>query len=1334
MKNPFVRLALAAALGSLLISTKPLLAQDTAFTYQGQLSASGSPASGNYDFQFSLYPNAAGTGSPLGTGTLTQTAIGVSNGLFTTTLNFGAVFPGNATWLAISVRSNNVGSYTGLTPLQELTPTPYAIFANTASNLSGTVSAASVSGTLLNGQLANNSVTVNAGTGLGGGGAVALGGSTTLNNAGVLSVTGNADITAATVGGAVTLGDTATSANTASTIVKRDGTGSFSADNLTLNDALALPALSGTSSNAIYSGSILLLYADTHQNFFSGQGAGNLTTGGAGGVNNMADGFGALSNNTSGSYNAASGAYALYENTSGTGNTANGDGALYDNKGGFYNTASGYNALVVNSSGSDNTASGANALVGNTSGTGNTAIGMFALNNNTNGSYNIALGYQAGGNITSGNSNIDIGNAGLATDTNIIRIGTNQTTTYIAGTVNGNGGGLTNLSAAQLSGTISLAQLPGSVVTNNSTNVNLTGSFAGNGGGLTNLNASQLTSGTISLAQLPGAVVTNNSTNVNLTGSFAGNGAGVTNVSFGLLNTDGDLSWGTFALSSSLALATQPESICAAVLSGNGYVDLVSASSSAGTLTVLTNNGSGVFGSNATLTGITAPQCVIAAPLTSNGFMDLVCADLPNTLTVLTNNGNGVFAVSSTLTVGTNPDWVCAADVNGDGHIDLICANAGNGTSAGTLTVLTNNGIGGFVLSSTLTVGVFPSSVTAADVNGDGHVDLICANLGNQTSAGTLTVLTNNGSGGFALSSSPVVGIAPRSITAADVNGDGNVDLICANSGSGTLTVLTNNGSGGFVLSATLTTGIELVVAADVNGDGHVDLIGANPNAVLVFLNEPAYKGGFTGNGSGLTSLNASQLTSGTIPLAQLPPFNSLTLAGDLTLPAITASTPDIIYSGSVPLLYCDYSNNLFGGFAGNSTLSGSNNTAYGNGALASITSGSYNTASGEAALLSNLSGSNNTAYGSRALQLNTTGCGSAAVGFNALYFSASGSNNVAIGYQALYALGSETDLGGNADIALGYQAGISYQFNESSNILIGNPGISGENNTIHIGTEGVQTTATIAGNVGIGTNSPGELLEVAGPNAAIRVRKKHDQVGGFMGNTYYALQLGMYNPTNITEGLLSAGEKRSYFGFAYQTGQVGSLSSDYGPPTFRNVLDDGSGNLTVTGKVGIGNGTSTPANLLVVGNSGSPAYCNGTTWVNGSDRNSKEAFAAINPRTVLEKVSALPITEWKYKVEADGTRHLGPVAQDFHSAFGLNGADDKHIATVDEEGVALAAIQGLNQKVVERDARIQQQGAEIQKLNEKADKVDSLEKQNDVLTARLNDLEATVKQLVAQK
>ncbi len=82
------------------------------------------------------------------------------------------------------------------------------------------------------------------------------------------------------------------------------------------------------------------------------------------------------------------------------------------------------------------------------------------------------------------------------------------------------------------------------------------------------------------------------------------------------------------------------------------------------------------------------------------------------------------------------------------------------------------------------------------------------------------------------------------------------------------------------------------------------------------------------------------------------------------------------------------------------------------------------------------------------------------------------------------------------------------------------------------------------------------------------------------------------------------------------------------------------------------------------------------------SDRNAKENFGAINAKAVLAKVISLPLTAWNYKADDIKSRHLGPMAQDFKRAFGL-GKDDKSIATTDVSGVALAAIQGLNQKLV---------------------------------------------------
>jgi hypothetical protein len=107
-----------------------------------------------------------------------------------------------------------------------------------------------------------------------------------------------------------------------------------------------------------------------------------------------------------------------------------------------------------------------------------------------------------------------------------------------------------------------------------------------------------------------------------------------------------------------------------------------------------------------------------------------------------------------------------------------------------------------------------------------------------------------------------------------------------------------------------------------------------------------------------------------------------------------------------------------------------------------------------------------------------------------------------------------------------------------------------------------------------------------------------------------------------------------------------------------------------------------------------------GGTCTNASDRALKADFTAVDAQAVLAKVAQLPIDEWRYKSEG-GQRHLGPVAQDFYAAFGL-GADDKHISTVDEGGVALAAIKGLN-------ARVEEQQREIAELRERVQKAETL-------------------------
>lgn len=97
--------------------------------------------------------------------------------------------------------------------------------------------------------------------------------------------------------------------------------------------------------------------------------------------------------------------------------------------------------------------------------------------------------------------------------------------------------------------------------------------------------------------------------------------------------------------------------------------------------------------------------------------------------------------------------------------------------------------------------------------------------------------------------------------------------------------------------------------------------------------------------------------------------------------------------------------------------------------------------------------------------------------------------------------------------------------------------------------------------------------------------------------------------------------------------------------------------------------------------------------WQNVSDRNMKDNFKAVNPREILRGVLALPISTWNYKTQDASIRHIGAMAQDFKAAFKV-GEDDKHISTIDPDGVALAAIQGLNEELKDelktRDAKIE--------------------------------------------
>jgi hypothetical protein len=101
------------------------------------------------------------------------------------------------------------------------------------------------------------------------------------------------------------------------------------------------------------------------------------------------------------------------------------------------------------------------------------------------------------------------------------------------------------------------------------------------------------------------------------------------------------------------------------------------------------------------------------------------------------------------------------------------------------------------------------------------------------------------------------------------------------------------------------------------------------------------------------------------------------------------------------------------------------------------------------------------------------------------------------------------------------------------------------------------------------------------------------------------------------------------------------------------------------------------------------------------SDRNLKRDVEPVDDHAVLESVARMPVSTWSYKSEDPSVRHLGPMAQDFHEAFGL-GDTDRAYDSIDAHGVAFAAIKGLYEEVQEQSARLERLERENESLRER--------------------------------
>jgi len=264
-------------------------------------------------------------------------------------------------------------------------------------------------------------------------------------------------------------------------------------------------------------------------------------------------------------------------------------------------------------------------------------------------------------------------------------------------------------------------------------------------------------------------------------------------------------------------------------VNGDGEPDLVAITNS-GAVAVLLGNGDGSFmdiRSVALASTSYSAQAGVAADFNGDGKLDLAVAEsnYPNgQISVELGKGNGRFGqpiVSALSTSATNPYFVLAADFNGDGKSDLVVPDNNGGFQA-----LLGNGDGSFgaPVDTPLTYSVF--SVAAGDFNKDGKADLVVTP--SNTGSSSVNVYLSNGDGTFNLGAQYIV--YPNSyVSVADVNGDGNLDLIVVatnNNGPYNLLVFPGNGDGTFknpIFGPSDSYSTQAVVG-DINGDGKLDI------------------------------------------------------------------------------------------------------------------------------------------------------------------------------------------------------------------------------------------------------------------------------------------------------------------------------------------------------------------------------------------------------------------------------------------------------------------------------------------------------------------------------
>ncbi|MEC4674675.1 MAG: FG-GAP-like repeat-containing protein [Nitrospirota bacterium] len=292
-----------------------------------------------------------------------------------------------------------------------------------------------------------------------------------------------------------------------------------------------------------------------------------------------------------------------------------------------------------------------------------------------------------------------------------------------------------------------------------------------------------------------------------------------------------------------------PEGLAVGDFNKDGHFDIATANSDSDDVTILLGNGNGTFRAGVSFGVGKSPLFLTAGFVNQDEILDLVVAETgADGLVVLLGKGDGLFHSPVSYPSGKGPTFIAIADIDGDRDLDLVAVNSGRfgNYPPFSLSVLLNQGDGRFGAARTIAEngheGLFPTGVSLADRNGDGLPDLAVtwSQPSWRTPAGVVRVFVNRGKGAFTLDRDIQAGMTLSALTQADLDNDGQVDLVAASVFTDSLMVLLQLENNRYTKPAQLGVGFSPVAVRinDLDGDGQLDLVATNraSNSVSVLL------------------------------------------------------------------------------------------------------------------------------------------------------------------------------------------------------------------------------------------------------------------------------------------------------------------------------------------------------------------------------------------------------------------------------------------------------------------------------------------------------------------